>query len=70
MCITRGGSPCSQSAQAATNALAAVTAQLDGIERIRYMTSHPRDMEDDLIAAHAEVPQLIRRLNPRLKAIA
>ena len=23
------------------------------------MTSHPRDMSDDLIAAHAEVPQLM-----------
>ena len=34
-------------------------AELDGIERIRYMTSHPRDMEDDLIAAHADVPQLM-----------
>jgi tRNA-2-methylthio-N6-dimethylallyladenosine synthase len=26
---------------------------LDGIARIRYMTSHPRDMTDDLIEAHA-----------------
>jgi tRNA-2-methylthio-N6-dimethylallyladenosine synthase len=34
-------------------------ADLDGIERIRYMTSHPRDMDGDLIAAHAEVPQLM-----------
>jgi tRNA-2-methylthio-N6-dimethylallyladenosine synthase len=34
-------------------------ARIDGIERIRYMTSHPRDMSDDLIAAHAEVPQLM-----------
>lgn len=34
-------------------------AEIDGIERIRYMTSHPRDMSDDLIAAHAEVPQLM-----------
>ncbi len=34
-------------------------ANLDGLERIRYMTSHPRDMDDDLIAAHAEVPQLM-----------
>ncbi|HKP24503.1 MAG TPA: tRNA (N6-isopentenyl adenosine(37)-C2)-methylthiotransferase MiaB [Dongiaceae bacterium] len=32
---------------------------VDGLLRIRYMTSHPRDMEDDLIAAHAEVPQLM-----------
>ncbi|MET0406985.1 MAG: tRNA (N6-isopentenyl adenosine(37)-C2)-methylthiotransferase MiaB [Hyphomicrobium sp.] len=34
-------------------------AGIDGIERIRYMTSHPRDMDDDLIAAHADVPQLM-----------
>ena len=32
---------------------------VDGLKRIRYMTSHPRDMDDDLIAAHAEVPQLM-----------
>jgi tRNA-2-methylthio-N6-dimethylallyladenosine synthase len=32
---------------------------VDGLERIRYTTSHPRDMDDDLIAAHAEVPQLM-----------
>lgn len=36
-----------------------VLARIDGVERIRYMTSHPRDMSDDLIAAHAEVPQLM-----------
>ncbi len=34
-------------------------ANIDGVERIRYMTSHPRDMDDDLIAAHADVPQLM-----------
>ena len=34
-------------------------AGIDGLERLRYMTSHPRDMSDDLIAAHAEVPQLM-----------
>ena len=34
-------------------------AAIDGVERIRYTTSHPRDMEDDLIAAHGEVPQLM-----------
>src|SRR5262249_16488709 len=27
--------------------------------RIRYTTSHPRDMDDDLIAAHGEIPQLM-----------
>ncbi len=34
-------------------------AALEGLQRLRYMTSHPRDMDDDLIAAHAEVPQLM-----------
>jgi tRNA-2-methylthio-N6-dimethylallyladenosine synthase len=33
--------------------------RVDGLLRIRYTTSHPRDMDDDLIAAHAEVPQLM-----------
>jgi len=32
---------------------------IHGLTRIRYMTSHPRDMDADLIAAHAEVPQLM-----------
>ncbi|WP_459695621.1 tRNA (N6-isopentenyl adenosine(37)-C2)-methylthiotransferase MiaB [Acidisoma sp. C75] len=34
-------------------------AELDGLARIRYTTSHPRDMGEDLIAAHAEVPALM-----------
>jgi tRNA-2-methylthio-N6-dimethylallyladenosine synthase len=34
-------------------------AEIEGLERIRYMTSHPHDMSDDLIDAHAEVPQLM-----------
>jgi tRNA-2-methylthio-N6-dimethylallyladenosine synthase len=34
-------------------------AELPGLLRIRYTTSHPRDMDGDLIAAHAEVPALM-----------
>jgi tRNA-2-methylthio-N6-dimethylallyladenosine synthase len=34
-------------------------AEIGGIERIRYTTSHPNDMDDELIAAHGEVPQLM-----------
>lgn len=34
-------------------------ADMDGLERIRYTTSHPRDMDDDLIAAHGEVEKLM-----------
>ena len=33
-------------------------AKIDGVERIRYMTSHPRDMTDDLIEAHRDVEKL------------
>ena len=38
-------------------------AEIDGIDRIRYTTSHPRDMDDDLIAAHGTVPQLMPYLH-------
>ena len=38
-------------------------AQIDGLERIRYTTSHPRDMHDDLIAAHVEVAKLMPYLH-------
>jgi len=34
-------------------------AEVPGILRLRYMTSHPCDMDDDLIAAHAELPALM-----------
>ncbi len=34
-------------------------ADIDGLARIRYTTSHPNDMDDDLIAAHGDVPQLM-----------
>ncbi|MGZ8999031.1 MAG: tRNA (N6-isopentenyl adenosine(37)-C2)-methylthiotransferase MiaB, partial [Allosphingosinicella sp.] len=33
--------------------------RLSGLERIRYMTSHPNDMTDGLIRAHAEVGKLM-----------
>ncbi len=38
-------------------------AQIDGIERIRYTTSHPHDMSDDLIAAHGRQPKLMPYLH-------
>ena len=33
-------------------------AELDGVERIRYTTSHPREFTQRLIDAHADLPQL------------
>ena len=38
-------------------------AQIEGLERLRYTTSHPNDMEDDLIAAHGDLPQLMPYLH-------
>ena len=37
--------------------------QVKGIERIRYVTSHPRDMTDDLITAHAQNEKLMPYLH-------
>ena len=34
-------------------------ARIDGLERLRYTTSHPRDMADDLIAAHRDEAKLM-----------
>ena len=38
-------------------------ADIDGIERLRYTTSHPRDMDDDLIEAHGEIEKLMPYLH-------
>ena len=38
-------------------------ASIDGLERLRYTTSHPRDMTDDLIAAHGEQAKLMPYLH-------
>ncbi len=38
-------------------------ARIDGLERIRYTTSHPADMNDALIAAHGEVDKLMPYLH-------
>jgi tRNA-2-methylthio-N6-dimethylallyladenosine synthase len=38
-------------------------AKIDGIARLRYTTSHPRDMSDELIDAHASEPKLMPYLH-------
>jgi tRNA-2-methylthio-N6-dimethylallyladenosine synthase len=38
-------------------------ALVKGIERLRYTTSHPHDMDDDLIAAHRDLPKLMPQLH-------
>ncbi|MFT4783914.1 MAG: tRNA-2-methylthio-N6-dimethylallyladenosine synthase [Paracoccaceae bacterium] len=38
-------------------------AKIDGLARIRFTTSHPNDMEDDLIAAHGDCDKLMPYLH-------
>ncbi|MEM7547170.1 MAG: tRNA (N6-isopentenyl adenosine(37)-C2)-methylthiotransferase MiaB [Pseudomonadota bacterium] len=43
-------------------------ADIDGLQRIRFTTSHPNDMDDDLIAAHGEVEKLMPYLHLPVQA--
>jgi tRNA-2-methylthio-N6-dimethylallyladenosine synthase len=45
------------------DALIRALSSIDGLERIRYTTSHPADMSDALIAAHGEVDKLMPYLH-------
>ena len=40
-----------------------IVAQIEGIDRIRYTTSHPVEFSDSLIQAYAEVPELVSHLH-------
>lgn len=41
---------------------------ITGLERIRYTTSHPRDMDEDIIAAHRDIPKLMPYLHLPVQA--
>ncbi len=43
-------------------------AACEGIERLRFTTSHPRDMDDELIAAHGDLPELMPYLHLPVQA--
>ena len=38
-------------------------AQVEGVERVRYTTSHPLDFSENLIEAYAQIPQLVDHLH-------
>ncbi len=42
--------------------------QIDGIERIRFMTSHPKDISDKLINTMAELPKVCKQLHLPIQA--
>jgi tRNA-2-methylthio-N6-dimethylallyladenosine synthase len=41
---------------------------IDGIDRIRYTSPHPKDMREDLIRAHAELPALCEHIHLPLQS--
>ncbi len=43
-------------------------AEIPGLARLRYTTSHPRDMDDALIAAHRDLPELMPYLHLPVQA--
>ncbi|MDF2116923.1 tRNA (N6-isopentenyl adenosine(37)-C2)-methylthiotransferase MiaB [Roseiarcaceae bacterium H3SJ34-1] len=43
--------------------LVALIAEVPGVARIRYTTSHPNDMSGELIAAHRDIPELMPYLH-------
>ncbi|MGV0879614.1 tRNA (N6-isopentenyl adenosine(37)-C2)-methylthiotransferase MiaB [Martelella sp. FLE1502] len=43
-------------------------AEIEGIERLRYTTSHPRDMDDRLMQAHRDLPKLMPYLHLPVQA--
>src|SRR5262249_45026952 len=41
---------------------------VDGIDRIRYTSPHPKDMREDVIRAHAELPALCEHIHLPLQS--
>lgn len=58
-----GISPNSNDVEWGLGRLIYALAEIEGLERIRYTTSHPMDMDEELIKAHGDVPQLMPYLH-------
>ena len=58
-----GGAAGAQPAEWGLGRLISHLAEIDGLLRIRYTTSHPRDMNDELVEAHRDVPSLMPYLH-------
>ena len=41
---------------------------VEGIERVRYTSPHPKDMREDVVRAHAELPSLCEHIHLPLQA--
>jgi tRNA-2-methylthio-N6-dimethylallyladenosine synthase len=48
--------------------LLAAVDEIDGIDRIRYTSPHPKDMREDVIRAHADLPSLCEHIHLPLQS--
>ncbi len=48
--------------------LLAMVDSVEGIERVRYTSPHPKDMKEDVLRAHAELPSLCEHIHLPLQA--
>jgi tRNA-2-methylthio-N6-dimethylallyladenosine synthase len=48
--------------------LLAMVDSVDGIERVRYTSPHPKDMREEVVRAHAELPSLCEHIHLPLQA--
>lgn len=58
-----GASPKDSTKEWGLGRLIYAVAEIEGVERIRYTTSHPRDVDEELIAAHRDVKKLMPYLH-------
>jgi tRNA-2-methylthio-N6-dimethylallyladenosine synthase len=48
--------------------LLAAVDEIDGIDRIRYTSPHPKDMREDVVRAHAELPSVCEHIHLPLQS--
>jgi tRNA-2-methylthio-N6-dimethylallyladenosine synthase len=48
--------------------LLAIVDAVDGVERIRYTSPHPKDIREDVISAHAELPSVCEHIHLPLQS--
>ena len=62
------GEPADNHGQWGLGRLLRELAEIDGLERLRYTTSHPLDMDEELMTAHRDIPALMPYLHLPVQA--
>ena len=65
---TPGAATCRSPSGSGFGGLLRLLDAIDGIERIRYTSPHPKDMRDDVIAAHASAPSVCEHVHLPLQS--